>query len=145
MLDANDLGALRGGDVVLFDGLSMSNEFLCGAGRLSGNSFELFGEFGPQGFQFNRAIARKFPQESSMSQSAPRNETPALPVEVEIELTRLRLTVAELASIKPGSILPLHINSAEPVVLRVGDRAVARAELVEIDGEIGARILTLFS
>ena len=80
-----------------------------------------------------------------MSQSAPRNETPALPVEVEIELTRLRLTVAELASIKPGSILPLHINSAEPVVLRVGDRAVARAELVEIDGEIGARILTLFS
>lgn len=77
--------------------------------------------------------------------STQRDETPALPVEVEVELTRLRLTVGELAGIRAGSILPLHINAAEPVLLRVGDRAVARAELVEIEGEVGARILTLLS
>jgi type III secretion protein Q len=29
------------------------------------------------------------------------------------------------------------------VLLRVGDRVVARAELVDIEGEVGARILTL--
>ena len=68
---------------------------------------------------------------------------PPLPVEVEVELTRLRLSVSELATLRQGSLVPLHINSSEPVVLRVGDRAVARAELVEIEGEVGARILAL--
>jgi len=68
---------------------------------------------------------------------------PPLPVEVEIELTRLLLPLSELAGLKPGALLPLHINASEPVLLRVGDRAVARAELVDIEGEVGARILTL--
>ena len=67
----------------------------------------------------------------------------SLPVEVEVELTRLKLTLSELAAVKPGGILPLRINIAEPVLLKVGDRAVARAELVEIENEIGARILSL--
>lgn len=68
---------------------------------------------------------------------------PPLPVDVEIELTRLMLPLSELAVLKPGALLPLRISANEPVVLRVGDRAVARAELVEIEGEVGARILAL--
>ncbi len=68
---------------------------------------------------------------------------PPLPVDVEIELTRLMVPVSELAVLKPGALLPLHINASEPVLLRIGDRAVARAELVDIEGEVGARILTL--
>ena len=67
----------------------------------------------------------------------------SLPVDVEIELTRLRLTLGELSSLKPGALLPLRISSSEPVYLRVGDRRVARAELVEIENEVGARILDL--
>ncbi|MBX5484822.1 MAG: FliM/FliN family flagellar motor switch protein, partial [Myxococcaceae bacterium] len=80
---------------------------------------------------------------SSMNEPQPNHDAPALPVDVEIELTRLRLTLSELANIRAGSLLPLHINATEPVILRVGDRAIARAELVEIDGEVAARILTL--
>ena len=68
---------------------------------------------------------------------------PPLPVEVEIELSRVMLPLSELAAIKPGALLPLRINPSEPVLLRVGDRAVARAELVDIEGEVGARILCL--
>lgn len=144
-LEASDLQALRSGDVVLFDRLSLDAGQVRGPARLSSPGFELFGSFDAAGFQLTRVLARTFPQESSMSQSAPKDDAPVLPVDVEVELTRLRMTVAELASIRSGSILPLHINASEPVILRVGDRAVARAELVEIDGEVGARILTLFS
>lgn len=68
---------------------------------------------------------------------------PPLPVDVEIELTRLLLPLSELAALKPGTLLPLHVNASSPVLLRVGDRVVARAELVEIEGEVGARILAL--
>ena len=69
---------------------------------------------------------------------------PSVPVEVEIELTRLRLPLHQLGDIRPGSVLPLHINAAQQVILRIGDKAVARAELVEIEGEIGARIISMF-
>ncbi len=68
---------------------------------------------------------------------------PPLPVDVEIELTRLTMSLSELAGLKAGALLPLRINASEPVLLRVGDRAVARAELVDIEGEVGARILCL--
>lgn len=145
VLDATDLETLRRGDVVLFDDLRLEEGRVIGAGRLSAPGFELFGDFAAPGFTFTRALTRNVPQESFMSQPNQKSDAPSLPVDVEIELARLRLTVAELASIRPGAILPLHINATEPVLLRVGDRAVARAELVEIDGEVGARILTLFS
>lgn len=144
-LDAAELSSLSVGDVVLFDGVRVADGRVHGEGRLSTRGFELFGRFDGEGFNLTRLFARVFPQESSMSSPIDHDETPALPVEVEIELTRLRMTVGELANIRTGSILPLHINSAEPVVLRVGDRAVARAELVEIEGEVGARILSLLS
>jgi type III secretion protein Q len=68
---------------------------------------------------------------------------PALPVDVEVELTRVRLTVGQLAQLRVGHVLPLRMDVSEPVTLRVGDRAVARAELVDIEGELGARILSL--
>ena len=68
---------------------------------------------------------------------------PTVPVEVEIELTRLRLPLHQLGNVRPGSVLPLHINAAQQVIVRIGDKAVARAELVEIEGEIGARIIAM--
>jgi len=76
------------------------------------------------------------------SPPSPDRTVTALPFEVEVELTRVRLTFAELSSLRPGAILPLRINATEPVLLRVGDRVVARAELVEIENELGARILS---
>lgn len=67
-----------------------------------------------------------------------------LPVDVEIELARIRVPLSQLAVLRPGGVLPLHINAAQTVTIRIGDKAVARAELVEIEGEIGARVLSLF-
>jgi len=131
------------GDVVLFEDLTLSGGRLLGPARLCAPGFALHGALGPQGFSPTGATSA-VPQESKM-EAEPLNEevAAALPVDVEVELTRLRLSVGELAALKPGALLPLHMNVTEPVLLRVGDRAVARAELVEIDGEVGARILAL--
>jgi type III secretion protein Q len=40
-------------------------------------------------------------------------------------------------------VLGLRLGSGEPVTLRVAGRPVAVAELVDIDGEVGARVLRL--
>lgn len=64
-------------------------------------------------------------------------------VNVEIELTSIQIPIRQLGSIAPGSVLPLHINAAQQVTLRVDGRRVALAELVEVEGEIGARITAM--
>ena len=120
------------------------DEHLLGRGRLVTRGFELTGEFTPQGFSLNRARKRALSLEPNVANMMEQSEAvPPLPVDVEIELTRLMLPLSELAALKPGQLLPLRINASEPVLLRVGDRAVARAELVDIEGEVGARILSL--
>jgi type III secretion protein Q len=137
VLPRAEAAALTRGDVVLFAGLGHRPAGLSGAGRLIGSSFELRGTFTDAGFTLTRAFERPT-QESDMSQA-----DPTLPVEVEIELTRLRLPLHQLGNVRPGSVLPLHINAAQQVIVRIGDKAVARAELVEIEGEIGARIISM--
>jgi type III secretion protein Q len=144
-LGAIELANLSAGDVVMFEGLSAANGRLFGPARLVASTFELLGAFAPNGFTCTGAEVRALPLESKMANVPDEATLPQLPVEVEVELARLRLALSELATLKPGAILPLHINAAEPVTLRVGDRAVARAELVEIEGEIGARIVALLN
>jgi type III secretion protein Q len=117
---------------------------LLGPGRLVTRSFALTGDFFPEGFSLNRARGRAPSQELDMVAVNERSEgMPPLPVDVEIELARVLLPLSELSGLKPGALVPLHINASDPVLLRVGDRVVARAELVEIEGELGARILAL--
>jgi type III secretion protein Q len=143
-LPASSLEKLSVGDVVVCEGALHGGEHLFGRGRLVTRGFELVGEFTPEGFSVTRALRRALPLESNMATVTEQGGgMPPLPVDVEIELTRLMLPLSELAALKPGHLLPLRINASEPVLLRVGERAVARAELVEIDGEVGARILNL--
>lgn len=136
-LDAADAAALEPGDVVVFKDVTSVAGALRGPTRLTTSTFSLFGDVTADGFTLTRASER--------STLEPRMSTldPSLPVDVEIELARLRLPVSQLATLRPGGVLPLHVNAAQTVIIRVGDKAVAKAELVEIEGEIGARILSL--
>lgn len=137
LVSREEAAALTLGDVVVLANVTQHSSGLLGAGRLIAPSFELRGTFTEAGFTLTRASERPT-QESHMSQV-----DPTVPVEVEIELTRLRLPLHQLGTVRPGSVLPLHINAAQQVVVRIGDKAVARAELVEIEGEIGARIISM--
>ncbi len=66
-----------------------------------------------------------------------------LPVELEVELARVALSLAEVSALQPGAVVPLRVSAGDPVFLRAGDRRIARAELVEVEGEVAARVLEL--
>ncbi len=66
-----------------------------------------------------------------------------LPVELEVELARVPLSLSEVGALQPGAVLPLRVSAGDPVFLRAGDRRIARAELVDVEGEVAARILEL--
>ncbi|MBX7096177.1 MAG: FliM/FliN family flagellar motor switch protein [Myxococcaceae bacterium] len=139
VLATSELRVLRAGDVVVLDGLQLSANGARGAARLTTGSFELTGALDAAGFTVRTATTTAFTSKERMMNDA--THLPPLPVELEVELARLRLPVSELATLKAGALIPLRIGANDPVVLRIGDRAVARAELVDIDGEVGARIL----
>ncbi len=65
-----------------------------------------------------------------------------VPVVVRVEIGAAEMRAREWAALGKGDVIALGTRIAEPVVLRVGGIEVARGELVEIDGEVGVRILS---
>jgi flagellar motor switch/type III secretory pathway protein FliN len=62
------------------------------------------------------------------------------PIVVRIEIGTVTLSAREWAGIRPGDVISAGQRIAEPAILRVGGREVARGELVNVDGELGVRI-----
>ncbi len=64
---------------------------------------------------------------------------------VSIELGRTRMSISDILSLGPGSVVELNKLAGEPVDLLVNYKIVARGEVVVIDENFGVRITTLIS
>ncbi len=53
-----------------------------------------------------------------------------IPVDVVVELGRVRLTLRELASLGPDDVVELDQPAYRPLALVVGEQVIARGELV---------------
>lgn len=134
------VASLRRSDAVVFPACRLEERGPAGRASVRSETFLLDGELSAGGLTV-RSIRPHQPVEvPTMSNSLQTD----LPVDVEVELARVRLPVSQLAALRIGAVLPLHVGAGDPVILRVGDRAVGRAELVDIEGELGARVLALF-
>ena len=66
-----------------------------------------------------------------------------LPIEIIVSVGAARLCVHELMSLQRDQIVSLDKKISDPVDIFVGERLVARGELVDLDGEeggIGVRV-----
>lgn len=148
-LSRSELTRLSIGDVVRFPAASRSADGLSGPLTLFTEAFSLHAVLGGEGLHITGASLRAqegvdvMTQETRAAQGEATELMPALPVDVEVELTRVRMTISQLSQLRPGHVLPLRMDAGEPVLLRLGERAIARAELVDVEGELGARILSL--
>ena len=67
-----------------------------------------------------------------------------VPLEVTIELGRIRLNLSELAArLGPGSNITLDTPTGSPLDVRVNSRLVARAEAIAVGEKCGIRIVEL--
>ena len=64
-------------------------------------------------------------------------------VSVSVEIARFTMRIEELAALRAGEVVLSGRAIGERVALRAGDRTIAEGELVDVDGEVGVRILTL--
>jgi type III secretion protein Q len=122
-LAREELVALAAGDVVVLDGAAAPRALVLPGGA------RLLGRLEDESFHV---------EEIEMTQRIAQ-----LPVVLEVELARVELTLAELARLEPGATLPLALDRRGVVTLRAGERAIARGELVDVDGAVGVRIASL--
>jgi type III secretion protein Q len=123
-LGASELEALAPGDVVVLDGGAPAAETLVIPGGVA-----IRGRLEDDAFQV---------EEIAMTQ-----RTAQLPVTLEVELARIDVPLGELARLEPGSVLALPVDRRGLVTLRAGERAVARGELVDVEGSVAVRILSV--
>ncbi len=60
---------------------------------------------------------------------------------VVVELGRITLNTQQVIKLRPGQILRLPRGPNDPVNLVVNDKLFARGELIEVDGELGVRLI----
>jgi len=66
-----------------------------------------------------------------------------IPLQVAVELGRIPVSAEEVIGLKVGQVIDLNRVPGEPVEMSVNGKVVARGELVEIEGHLGVRILSL--
>jgi type III secretion system YscQ/HrcQ family protein len=123
-LSRQELDAIAPGDVVVIDPPAddLEDLVLPGGRRLRGR----------------REAGTFTVEETTMPEKAAQ-----LPITLEVELARVELSVGELARLEPGGVLTLPVDRRGLVTLRAGERPIARGELVDLDGAIGVRILSV--
>ena len=68
-----------------------------------------------------------------------------VPLEITVELGRTRMTIQELLSLGPGSVVELGKVAGEPLDILVNDRLIARGEAVVVNDKFGVRITDVIS
>lgn len=63
-----------------------------------------------------------------------------IPLEISVELGRVRMFVRDILELGPGSIVEIDKAAGEPVDVMVNGRLVARGEVVVIEDNFGVRI-----
>ncbi|MBU0983210.1 MAG: flagellar motor switch protein FliN [candidate division Zixibacteria bacterium] len=64
---------------------------------------------------------------------------------VSIELGRTKMTISDILSLGPGSVVELNKLAGEPVDLLVNQKIVAKGEVVVVDESFGLRITQLMT
>ncbi|MDB4964800.1 MAG: type secretion system apparatus protein YscQ/HrcQ [Myxococcales bacterium] len=145
----DDLSGLAAGDVILFERFGVRDArggpvtLRLGRGgfaaRLDGDALAIV-----QQYRLNLGAPNMDFDPSQKPDAASADQLlRELPVEVVCELGRVTISGRELIELRPGAVIPAGRPLSGPVDLTVGGRVVARGELVDVEGEIGVRIVQI--
>lgn len=67
----------------------------------------------------------------------------SLPIELTVEIAKGSARVGDLAAWRPGAVLTFDAPIGSAVTVRANGRAVARGDLVDVDGSVGVRVTEL--
>jgi flagellar motor switch protein FliM len=124
LLDPEELDALEPGDVVRIDPPPDGRDVVAFPGVLRAAGTAEEGSFHVEEIVMTERHAQ-------------------VPIPIEVEIARFEVPLLELARLEEGTVIPLPIDRRGLVALRCGERIIARGELVDLDGAVGVRILSV--
>jgi len=68
-----------------------------------------------------------------------------IPLDVSVELGRVKMLVNDLLQLGQGSIIELNKPSGEPVEIYINSKLIARGEVVVVDEKFGIRVTDVIS
>jgi flagellar motor switch protein FliN/FliY len=68
-----------------------------------------------------------------------------IPLDVSVELGRVRMIVNDLLQLGQGSIIELNKPVGEPLEIYINNKLVARGEVVVVDEKFGIRVTDIIS
>lgn len=160
-LGPDDIADLETGDIVILEShqLSLSPHGLkgtafvkLGLGRNGGLKTQIEIDGDRLRLVVSSIVVQEEPAEAQMADSGENQaaddnlpETEGLlrdvPAPVVVELGRIRMNTAQVIRLRQGQILRLPRGPNDPVDLVVNGKVFARGELIEVDGELGVRLL----
>lgn len=72
---------------------------------------------------------------SDLAKLAGNSALSGVPIEMRICVGRARPTLSELLNLERDAVLPLDARLEDRVEIMIGDRVIARGDLVELDGD----------
>ncbi|MCH9614300.1 MAG: hypothetical protein SP1CHLAM54_17420 [Chlamydiia bacterium] len=63
-----------------------------------------------------------------------------VPLEIVVEVSRMKMNLDKLLSLKPGNVLDCGLENSGQVNLTVGGKIIARGELIEVGDMVGVKI-----
>ena len=162
-LSPDDIANIEGGDIILLENHGLQKS----AAGIEGTVFVTLG-FGKNGgfkgrlridgeqvkLEVVEIVTQEQPLEASMPEDHDNDEDTGadnLPetegllrdvdASIAVELGRLRMNAAQVVRLRSGQVLRLARGPLDPVDLVVNGKLFARGELVEIDGEMGVRLI----
>lgn len=163
-LDESDLGSLEIGDIVLLENPKISKTSLglegevflkIGSAQNGGVRAVLVNEGDQSRLRVEQIVIQEQPLEAEMSdeQEETSEDQDNLPetegllrdvaAPVVVELGRIKMNVSQVARLRAGQVLRLPRGANDPVDLVVHGKLFARGELIEVDGELGVRLMQI--
>lgn len=164
-----ELAQLEAGDIIVLDdhelalGSGTLVGYACvrlGRGKNGGLRVRLHPDGERSRIEIVDIVVQEEPQEESMDEhdEAPADEVEAtvedrdnlagtenllrdVPAPVVVELSRISMSTSQVVRLRAGQILRLPRGAHDPVDLTVHGQLFARGELIEVEGELGVRLL----
>jgi type III secretion system YscQ/HrcQ family protein len=151
VIGARELATLTAGDVIVLDDAFVTGLApLAGALELRAGGLRIRCELRGRDMVAIASSADATPiargrieEEDDMPEETKDSALADVPIELTIEVARFSMTLAELVKLRAGEVVASGRALGETAVLRAHDRVIATGELVEVDGEIGLRVISL--
>lgn len=82
-------------------------------------------------------------QEANMDNAEKPTPVKDVPLSIQIEMGKIKMSLEKLMSLQPGEVIETTINPQENVSLILNNKIVAKGELIKVGDVIGVRILEI--